>query len=75
MNHLWTCSKIIGELFETIIRLKEEGITILLVEQNAFAALEISRLGICFRNGEVALEGKGSDLVHSDEIRAKYLGA
>ena len=67
--------KIIGELFETIIRLKEEGITILLVEQNAFAALEISDWAYVLENGEVALEGKGSDLVHSDEIRAKYLGA
>jgi branched-chain amino acid transport system ATP-binding protein len=67
--------KIIGELFETILRLKAEGITILLVEQNAFAALEISDWAYVLENGEVALEGKGSDLVHSDEIRAKYLGA
>ena len=34
--------KIVGEVFETILRLREEGITILLVEQNAFAALKIS---------------------------------
>ena len=67
--------KIIGELFETIQRLKEEGITILLVEQNAFAALEISDWAYVMENGEMALEGKGSELVHSDEIRAKYLGA
>ena len=67
--------KIIGELFETILRLKAEGITILLVEQNAFAALEISDWAYVMENGEIALEGKGSDLVHSDEIRAKYLGA
>ena len=67
--------KIIGELFETIQRLKEEGITILLVEQNAFAALEISDWAYVMENGEMALECKGSELVHSDEIRAKYLGA
>jgi branched-chain amino acid transport system ATP-binding protein len=67
--------KIIGELFETILRLRDEGITILLIEQNAFAALEISDWAYVLENGEVALEGKGSDLVHSDDIRAKYLGA
>jgi len=67
--------KIIGELFETIVRLKDEGITILLVEQNAFAALEISDYAYVLENGEIALEGKGSELISSDEIRAKYLGA
>lgn len=67
--------KIIGELFETILRLKQEGITILLVEQNAFAALEISDWAYVLENGEIALEGKGSELIHSDDIRAKYLGA
>ena len=67
--------KIIGELFQTIVRLKEEGITILLVEQNAFAALEVSDYAYVLENGQVALEGKGSDLISSDEIRAKYLGA
>ncbi len=67
--------KIVGELFETIVRLKEEGITILLVEQNAFAALEISDYAYVLENGEIALEGLASDLIKSDDIRAKYLGA
>jgi len=67
--------KIIGELFETIVRLKEEGITILLVEQNAFAALEVSDYAYVLENGVVALEGLASELIKSDEIRVKYLGA
>lgn len=67
--------KIVGELFETIKRLRDEGITILLVEQNAFAALEISDYAYVLENGEVALEGTGKQLISSDEIRAKYLGA
>ncbi len=67
--------KIIGELFDTIIRLKEEGMTILLVEQNAFAALEVSNYAYVLENGLVALEGPAKDLINSDEIRAKYLGA
>lgn len=66
--------KIIGELFETITKLKEEGITILLVEQNAFAALEISDYAYVLENGQIALEDVASNLIDSDEIRKKYLG-
>lgn len=67
--------KIVGELFEIIQKLRDEGITILLVEQNAFAALEISDYAYVLENGEIALEGTGAELIESDEIRAKYLGA
>ncbi len=67
--------KIIGELFEIILKLKEEGITILLVEQNAYAALEISDYSYVLENGEIALEGTGTDLLKSNDIKAKYLGA
>lgn len=66
--------KIIGELFETITRLKQEGITILLVEQNAFAALEVSDYAYVLENGEIALQDVAKKLIDSDEIRKKYLG-
>jgi len=66
--------KIIGELFETIVKLRDEGITILLVEQNAFAALEISDYAYVLENGEIALQDDAKNLLHSDEIRKKYLG-
>ncbi|WP_320033613.1 ABC transporter ATP-binding protein [Campylobacterota bacterium DY0563] len=66
--------KIVGELFETIVKLKEEGITILLVEQNAFAALDISNYAYVLENGVVALESDAKELINSDEIRKKYLG-
>lgn len=66
--------KIVGELFEIITKLRDEGITILLVEQNAFAALEISDYAYVLENGEVALEDVASNLINSDEIRKKYLG-
>ncbi len=66
--------KIIGELFQTITKLQEEGITILLVEQNAFAALEISDYAYVLENGQVALEDEAKNLIDSDEIRKKYLG-
>jgi len=65
--------KIIGELFETITELKKT-ITVLLVEQNAFAALKIADYGYVLENGSIALEGKASDLLGNDEVRKKYLG-
>ncbi len=66
--------KIIGELFETIVQLREDGITILLVEQNAYAALDISDYAYVLENGEIVMEDIASNLIKSDEIRKKYLG-
>jgi len=67
--------KIVGELFEIITELKEKkGITILLVEQNAFAALRIADYGYVLENGSITLEGKGSELLGNDDVRKKYLG-
>jgi len=65
--------KIIGELFEIITELKQ-NITILLVEQNAFAALKIADYGYVLENGHIDLEGKADDLIGNDEVRKKYLG-
>ena len=66
--------KIVGEVFETIQRLREEGITILLVEQNAFAALKISDKAYVLENGKIAMSGNASEMVGDDTIRKKYLG-
>jgi len=66
--------KIVGEVFDIITKLKEEGITILLVEQNAFAALRISDYAYVLENGKIAMEGKASEMIGNDEIRKKYLG-
>ena len=66
--------KIIGEVFDTIVSLKEKGITILLVEQNAFAALSVSDYAYVLENGEIVLHDKAENLIDSDEIRKKYLG-
>ena len=65
--------KIIGELFEIIVELKKT-ITILLVEQNAFAALKVSDYAYVLENGSITLEGKASNLLGNDEVRKKYLG-
>jgi branched-chain amino acid transport system ATP-binding protein len=66
--------KIVGEVFETIVKLKEEGITILLVEQNAFAALKISDYAYVLENGKIAMQGIAKDMIGDDTIRQKYLG-
>ena len=65
--------KIIGELFEIITELKR-SITILLVEQNAFAALQIADYGYVLENGSISLEGRAKELIGNDEVRKKYLG-
>jgi len=65
--------KIIGELFEIITELKK-SITILLVEQNAFAALQIADYGYVLENGSISLEGRAKELIGNDDVRKKYLG-
>ncbi len=67
--------KIVGELFEIITELKEKkGITVLLVEQNAFAALGIADYGYVLENSSITLEGDGKELLGNDDVRKKYLG-
>lgn len=66
--------KIVGEVLDTIQKLKDEGITILLVEQNAYAALNISDYAYVLENGKIVLEDDGKTLMGSDEVRKKYLG-
>ena len=65
--------KIIGEVFEIITELKKR-ITILLIEQNAFAALKIADYGYVLENGSISLEGEAAPLLGNDEVRKKYLG-
>jgi len=65
---------IVTEIFQIIKRLREEGITIFLVEQNARRALEIADRGYVFERGRVVLEGTGSDLIHNPQVQESYLG-
>jgi len=67
--------KIIYELFDTIVKLKNSGITILLIEQNAYASLKISDWAYVLENGKIVMSDKASALINSDEIKKKYLGA
>ena len=65
---------IVEEIFQIIGRLKREGMTILLVEQNAVAALSIADRGYVLETGEIRLQGPGRSLLDHEEVRRAYLG-
>jgi branched-chain amino acid transport system ATP-binding protein len=61
-------------IFSTITRIRDEGATILLVEQNAALALEIADRGYVIESGSIALQGPGPELAKDDSVRKAYLG-
>lgn len=65
---------LVEKLFEIIQSLHESGLTILIVEQNAQLALKVSDYGYILENGELAFQGKSSDLRENPEIQSAYLG-
>lgn len=67
--------KIIAQIFTLLQELNRQGMTILLVEQNARMALKISHRAYVLETGQIVLGGKGSELLNDDQIRQKYLGA
>lgn len=66
---------IIQQIFNTVEQLREEGMTIFLVEQNANQALKLADRGYVLENGHVVLEDSGSALLANEAVRAAYLGA
>ncbi|MFE4513710.1 ABC transporter ATP-binding protein [Kitasatospora sp. NPDC056783] len=62
------------KIMSTIVELKSTGTTILLVEQNAQAALSLSDRGYVMETGRVVLSGTGADLLHDESVRKAYLG-
>ncbi|MGE7665641.1 ABC transporter ATP-binding protein [Ureibacillus composti] len=64
---------IVEQIFEIILQLNKMGITILLVEQNAYQALSIAHRGYVIQNGSIVLSGKGTELIENDEIKEAYL--
>ena len=64
----------VQKVFETIVTISGEGVTILLIEQNAKLALEVSRRGYVMESGEVILSGDARSLLHDPKVRAAYLG-
>ena len=64
----------VQKVFETVLAVSGEGVTILLIEQNAKLALEVSHRGYVMESGEITLQGDAKALLHDDKVRAAYLG-
>lgn len=65
---------LVQDIIEVIQKISQEGITILLVEQNAFAALKISDFAYVLETGRLVLKGSGEDLLNDEKVKKAYLG-
>ena len=66
--------KLLSEIFKIIHEMSQNGVTVLMVEQNVFEALQISHRAYVLQTGRIVLEGRGEDLLKSDLVRKAYLG-
>ena len=65
---------IVRDIFSIIQEVKKQGVTILLIEQNANMALKIADYAFVMETGSITLDGSGNDLLSNDAVRAAYLG-
>ena len=65
---------LVEKIFEIIQNINREGMTVLLIEQNAWQALNIANRGYVMETGSVAVTGAASELLHNDHVRRAYLG-
>ncbi len=65
---------LVKEIFEIIKKINEEGVTILLVEQNARKALQVSNDALILENGRFVMKGKSSDLMEDENVKEFYMG-
>ena len=65
---------LVEEVFNTIERINKEEMTVLLVEQNVYASLVLSKRGYVLENGKVVLQGIGEELLNNDYVKEAYLG-
>ena len=61
-------------IFQLITEIKQQGVTILLIEQNAYMALSVADYSYVLENGRISMEGKGSDLLEDEKVISSYLG-
>jgi len=64
----------VQKVFETVLKVSAEGVTILLIEQNAKLALEVSNRGYVMESGQITISGEARKLLHDPAVRAAYLG-
>lgn len=65
---------IVNQIYDLIRQIRDSGITVLLVEQNAHKALGVCDYAYVLENGKITLQGTGEELLQSDEVRKAYLG-
>jgi branched-chain amino acid transport system ATP-binding protein len=65
---------IVAQIFEIIKKVNQQGMTILLVEQNAKQALKISHRAYVLETGTITMTGAGSDLLTNPDVQRSYLG-
>jgi branched-chain amino acid transport system ATP-binding protein len=65
---------LVQQIFDTIIEIRKQGVAVLLVEQNAFLALQIADYGYVIETGEIVLEGPGRELLANPRVKDAYLG-
>lgn len=66
---------VVRDIFSIIQEINKQGVTILLIEQNANMALKIADIGYVLETGRITLTGSGEELLTNDAVRAAYLGA
>jgi branched-chain amino acid transport system ATP-binding protein len=64
----------VTRIFDVVRDIASRGVTILLVEQNALLALEVSHRGYVMESGQITLSGKSSELLNDSRVREAYLG-
>lgn len=65
---------VVEQVFQTVQRVNETGVSVLLAEQNAFAALGIAHRGYVLESGKITLQGSQQELMNDDRVRSAYLG-
>jgi branched-chain amino acid transport system ATP-binding protein len=65
---------VVAQIFDIVHQVNREGVTVLLVEQNAAQALALANRGYVMETGEIVLTGPGGELLADDRVRAAYLG-
>lgn len=65
---------LVQQIFDTIVDIRKSGVAILLVEQNAFLALQIADYGYVIETGEISLHGTGAELLDNPLVKEAYLG-
>jgi len=65
---------LVQQIFDTVVQISKQGVAVLLVEQNAFMALQICNYAYVIETGEIALQGDGPSLLANERVKEAYLG-